>query len=155
MRTLATLDRSSFKVELEPERRLLARMTEALLKLAFATNVRLTGSARLTEQAGLPTSYLDQPGHPNHAEPGVSALFASASYRLAQLGYCNSTIADAERVRVLAQAAVDGEGVVHQTIDHPTGAVKFRGRQVSPEAHAFMLLMHAAHRDWLGSGSDE
>ena len=85
----------------------------------------------------------------------MSALFASASYRLAQLGYFNSTISDAERVRALAQAAVDDEGIVRQDIDYPTGAVDFRGRQVSPEAHAFMLLMHAAHRDWLGSGSDE
>ena len=46
VRTLATIERSAFKTELEADRQLLAKMTDELLVLAYKTNVRRTVQIR-------------------------------------------------------------------------------------------------------------
>lgn len=74
----------------------------------------------------------------------------SVSYRLAQLGLSMVTIPAAERARQTIYASINSKTGVLRPVVNPN-AYPYEGTE-SPEGQAFILLMEAAWRDWVGGG---
>jgi hypothetical protein len=78
------------------------------------------------------------------------ALLASVSYRLASLSLSNTTIAAAERSRLALYPLVNPTTGVLLPVVNPL-SYTLEGT-LSPEGQAFILLMEASWRDWVGGG---
>ncbi|EJD46957.1 glycoside hydrolase family 105 protein [Auricularia subglabra TFB-10046 SS5] len=94
-------------------------------------------------------NYADQPN--SFRDASSTALIAAATYRLSSLRSVHDHIEDAERLRQALVSHVDDDGWVAPVVNPES----FRKEgQHSPEGQAFVLLLHAAHRDWVATGKD-
>ncbi|EEB98710.1 hypothetical protein MPER_01734, partial [Moniliophthora perniciosa FA553] len=81
-------------------------------------------------------------------DTSATALLASVTYRMAM--YTNDTthIANADRALALVQDNVDESGWLQQTVDPYTFSTPSKSGSHSPEGQAFVLMLHAAWRDY-------
>lgn len=99
---MATIDASVYKARFASERAQLANIASTILTAAYKTRQNSTT---------LVPNYLFPSGsRPRFQDPAASALFASASYRLAQLGYSGSTVPAAEQIRRAVLRRVSSSG---------------------------------------------
>ncbi|KAF7795945.1 hypothetical protein EIP86_007113 [Pleurotus ostreatoroseus] len=83
------------------------------------------------------------------ADSSSTALLAAVTYRYAALTGDVSLVPAANRVLNLIRLSVDADGWLHQTVDPETFDTPSLPGQFSPEGQAFVLLLHAAWRDFV------
>ncbi|KAK7060209.1 hypothetical protein VNI00_000974 [Paramarasmius palmivorus] len=81
-------------------------------------------------------------------DTSATALLASVTYRMAI--YTNDTtyVENAEKALALVKDNVDEEGWLQQTVDPYTFSTPSKAGSHSPEGQAFVLMLHAAWRDY-------
>ncbi|EJD47722.1 Six-hairpin glycosidase [Auricularia subglabra TFB-10046 SS5] len=104
--------------------------------------------SRLDASSTLFHNYADQTN--TFPEGASSALLAAATYRLALLRNAYHHLPNAERVRKELVSRVDSDGWLAPVVNPESFAAE---GSHSPEGQAFIVLMHAAHRDWVADGS--
>ena len=83
------------------------------------------------------------------ADSSSTALLAAVTYRYAALTGDVSLVPAANRALNLIRLSVDTDGWLHQTVDPETFDTPSLPGQFSPEGQAFVLLLHAAWRDFV------
>jgi rhamnogalacturonyl hydrolase YesR len=140
LRVLETIARSSFQPSFTDQQTQL---------VVWAYNI--TSAAWSYQQTnGTLLNVLDDPA--SFADSSSTALMAAVTYRLASIiPQAIRLVPYADKARKLIGASIDANGWLTQVVD-PYAFSK--PGTTSPEGQAFVLLMEAAHRDFLENGSD-
>lgn len=84
------------------------------------------------------------------ADSASTALLASVTYRMATYTNDDSLIPYANKALALIEASIDSQGYLQNTVDPYTFTTRTPQGGCSPESQAFVLLLHAARRDYIG-----
>lgn len=95
------------------------------------------------------TNVIDDPS--TFPDSSSTALLAAVTYRLAVLTGDHSHIAAADRALALIKQNVNSDGWLLHTVDPETFNTPSKSGQFSPEGQSFVLLLHAAWRDYQAS----
>lgn len=135
LRVLRTMGQSSFATDLKSQQHDL---------LTWANDIA-TATWAYQQPSGTLLNVIDNPD--SFADSSSTALMAAVTYRLAtMLPSAVQLIPHADSARQLIAQRIDADGWLTQVVD----PYSFSGQGTnSPEGQAFVLLMEAAHRDWL------
>ncbi|GAA99886.1 uncharacterized protein L969DRAFT_51234 [Mixia osmundae IAM 14324] len=137
LRVLATVRKSPWAASMASQQASLVSMVQTVVSNSWKTAL---------SNGALP-NYPDTKY--NFADAASTALMASATYRLAAMGYASAANIDAaERGRMFVQQNVGSDGWLAHVVDPLSWNDMLTGSKHSPEAQAFVLLMSAAYRDW-------
>ena len=93
-------------------------------------------------------NYIDQDATTTFADTSGTALLAAVTYRMATLTGDLSFISAADDAFDLIQASLTEDGWLLNTVDPLTFNTPSLPGVFSPEGQAFVLLLHAAWRDF-------
>ncbi|BGP44127.1 hypothetical protein JCM10450v2_008350 [Rhodotorula kratochvilovae] len=143
VRVLATMQNSQWNDTFAEEKADLAVWATEILANAFQN----------LKSDGLLPNYYDRASGSSFSDAAGSALLAAAAYRLAQLGGTNSTwlLRVAATIRAAVNAKINTSTGWLSPVVNP---LSFKEQSsASPEGEAFLLLLHAAWRDYTASAS--
>lgn len=164
LRVLVTMMHSEYRAAMESQKQDLQNWIVEILQASYPhTNVSdsiLVSSAtlvhrscrllpRLQTTTGLLPNYL---GEDTFSEAASTALMASVSYRMGQLGLDTSTIANAHAARKAVFGAVDPATGWLTSVVNPRDW-SAQGEE-SAEGQSFTLLLAAAYRDYVNTTND-
>ncbi|KAL1944224.1 hypothetical protein VTO73DRAFT_3409 [Trametes versicolor] len=94
-------------------------------------------------------NYIDESN--TFADTSSTALLAAVTYRMATLTGDTGHVSAADKAYNLIKASVDSNGWLRNTVDPETFNSPSLAGSHSPEGQAFVLLLHAAYRDFKAS----
>lgn len=114
----------------------------------LVTWIRETLSAVWEHQSSNGTLYNVIDDNTSFADTASTALLASVTYRMAAFDGNTGLNSKANRALSLIEASIDDDGWLLGTVDPYTFTSRTTGETHSPEAQAFVLLLHSAWRDY-------
>ncbi|KAI0650661.1 Six-hairpin glycosidase [Trametes meyenii] len=139
MRVLQTIRHSKLASKLKSEQ---ADLTSWINEIVSA-------SWKHQHSNGTLFNYIDESN--SFADSSSTALLASVTYRLATLTGDNSHIPAANKAYNLIRSSVDSNGWLRNTVDPETFNTSSLPGAHSPEGQSFVILLHAAYRDYKAS----
>ncbi|KAI0082602.1 Six-hairpin glycosidase [Panus rudis PR-1116 ss-1] len=136
LRVLETIRRSPVSREFEPEK---ANLTTWIQEIINNTWTHQQNNGTLLNTLDDPTSFADS---------SSTALLAATTYRMAVVTKDLSHIPAANKAFRLIMDSIDEDGWLINTVDPMTFNTTSRPGEHSPEGQAFVLLLHAAWRDF-------
>lgn len=106
-------------------------------------------SVLLQHSNGTLFNYIDESN--SFADTSSTALLAAVTYRMATLTGDTGHVSAADKAYNLIKASVDSNGWLRNTVDPETFNSPSLAGSHSPEGQAFVLLLHAAYRDFKAS----
>ncbi|KAI3596725.1 glycoside hydrolase family 105 protein [Moniliophthora roreri] len=135
-RVLQTIEHSSVAKNFASHRSNLTDWVQEIISSAWKHQTKDGALLNVIDNS---TSFIDT---------SATALLASVTYRMAM--YTNDTthITNADRALALVQDNVDESGWLQQTVDPYIFSTPSKSGSHSPEGQAFVLMLHAAWRDY-------
>lgn len=147
LRVYATIVNSPYAAEFSSQSADLASWSTEIVTSAFAT--QLANSSLLPNYGNVSVASRAFP------DAASTAMLAACSYRLAQYSLDSSTLSQAEAARLAVYAGIDSQGILSPVVNPLSYKEQLASGSVSPEAEAFVLMMEAAHRDWVATGAND